>query len=56
MTPPEALRDTFPGMFWGYLFIWALMCLYIFTLGRRLGSLEHKLKRHELGEQKESLS
>jgi CcmD family protein len=47
MNPPEAVRDTFPGMFWGYLFIWGLLCLYIFSLGVRFSNVERRLKRKD---------
>lgn len=36
----EVVPNTFPSLFWGYSAIWVLLCLYIFTLGRRVRRLE----------------
>ncbi len=32
--------NTFPGLFWGYSIIWAILVIYIATLGIRLSKLE----------------
>lgn len=36
MTTP----DTFSGLFLGYAVIWAILCLYLLLLGRRVRRLE----------------
>lgn len=41
------MRDTFTGMFVGYLFIWTLFAIYFLLLGRRLTRLEKRLETVE---------
>ncbi len=36
----ETTVDTFPSLFWGYSVIWALIVVYLISLGRRLSKLE----------------
>ncbi|MBN8548673.1 MAG: CcmD family protein [Deltaproteobacteria bacterium] len=36
----EIVPNTFPSLFWGYSVIWVLLCLYVFSLARRMRNLE----------------
>lgn len=38
----ETVPNTFPSLFWGYTILWAVLCVYIFSLGRRLRKLERE--------------
>lgn len=40
MTP-----DTFPSLFWSYTAVWAVLAVYIVTLGVRLSRLEKQLSQ-----------
>jgi CcmD family protein len=42
MTP-----DTFPSLFWSYTVVWAILAVYIVTLGVRLSRLEKRFSRDE---------
>ena len=42
MTP-----DTFPSLFWSYTAVWAIVSVYIVTLGVRLSRLEKRFSRTE---------
>jgi CcmD family protein len=42
MTP-----DTFPSLFWSYTAVWAILAVYIVTLGVRLSRLEKRFSRKE---------
>ena len=42
MTP-----DTFPSLFWSYTAVWAILAVYIVTLGVRLSRLEKRFSRNE---------
>lgn len=42
MTP-----DTFPSLFWSYTAVWAVLAVYIVTLGVRLSRLEKKLSQEK---------
>lgn len=40
----EIVPDTFPSLFWGYTVMWLCILFYLFTLVRRMGKIENKLK------------
>lgn len=40
---PIPVPDTFPALFWAYAFIWALLGIYIISLGIRLARIEKKV-------------
>lgn len=40
MTP-----DTFPSLFWSYTVVWAILAVYIVTLGVRLSRLEKRFSK-----------
>jgi CcmD family protein len=40
----DATPDTFPSLFYGYTALWAILALYIFSLGKRLTTLEQTNK------------
>ncbi|MEN9845035.1 MAG: hypothetical protein RIS36_182 [Pseudomonadota bacterium] len=42
MTP-----DTFPSLFWSYTAVWAILAVYIVTLGVRLSRLEKRFSQIE---------
>lgn len=44
MTP-----DTFPSLFWSYTAVWAILAIYIVTLGVRLSRLEKRFSREREG-------
>ncbi|MCB0353156.1 MAG: CcmD family protein [Bdellovibrionales bacterium] len=35
--------NSFPGLFWAYLVVWALITVYILHLGRKVSKLESKM-------------
>ena len=45
MTP-----DTFPSLFWSYTFVWAILAVYIITLGARLSRLEKRFSANQEGQ------
>ena len=40
----EIVPDTFPSLFWGYLAIWAILSVYLISLGLRVKKLEQSRK------------
>ena len=39
----EAVPNTFPSLFWGYAFLWLVICLYMLVLNRKVArALESK--------------
>jgi CcmD family protein len=37
--------DTFPSLFWSYTAVWAVLAVYIVTLGVRLSRLEKQISQ-----------
>ncbi len=42
--------DTFPGLFWGYTAIWAVIVLYLIRLAIRISRLERRALKPENSE------
>ena len=37
------MADSFPALFWGYTALWAVLAIYIWTLGSRVSRLERSV-------------
>lgn len=43
----ETVPNTFPALFQAYTVVWALLVVYIVSIGVRLGRIERQLARRE---------
>jgi CcmD family protein len=48
------MPDSYPSLFIGYAVIWAIMIVYLASLGRRVSRLESKLRHGDHSDHRES--